>query len=313
MVTIMIIQANPRTEIFLNLKDEYLKVEQALRAVHAPEHKIVWESGVRPGDLLPRLREHKPAIVHFSGHADPTGEILFEDKDGNTEPIPTDHLRDMFAAAAETVKLVVLNSCFSDAQARAIAETTPVVIGTTTEMPDECSLRFSELFYAELGRGHSVQRAMEIVKSDLPLRNEGIDRILNIHQRARDSASKLKLFLRPQIKAAFQPDECSVNLKMNGDQYCIFLWIENSPDDTIEAVYEFNRALPISSTKVSYKDSPDFRVSIDADADFQIRTTLWSRNGGQCLISTLSEALKLAHSRERDPWIKAIIEKFSRN
>ncbi|MCI0414897.1 CHAT domain-containing protein [bacterium] len=312
MVTIMIIQANPRTEVFLNLKDEYLKIEQALRVVHAPEHKIVWESGVRPGDLLLRLNEHKPDVVHFSGHGDPSGELLLEGKNGNTESIPLEHLKDVFTK--KEVKLVVLNSCFSATQAAAIALKVPVVIGTTTDISDDSALRFSELFYSQLGRGDNVEKVMEFVKSDLQLRKDRINTIVKIHQRAGSSASKLRLFLRPEIRAAFLLGK-SKKVKQNGPEYQIKLWIKNAPQNTIEAVYQYNhrsfKQHPFA--RASFRNGSDFQVNVNASRDFQLRVTLWSKHAGECLVSTLSEALKLTHTRERNRSIKAAIQQISKH
>lgn len=54
---------------------------------------------------------------------------------------------------------MVLNACYSEEQARAIAKSIPFVIGTTSAIPDEGAKKFSELFYYALGSGRSLHEA----------------------------------------------------------------------------------------------------------------------------------------------------------
>jgi hypothetical protein len=317
MATILIIQANPRGEVFLELKDEYLKIEQSLREVGAPPHKIVWESGVRRRDLLPRLRQHRPDIVHFSGHGDPdNGEILFEDRNGETAAITPRDLTDVFRRAeidsTNRIKLVVLNSCFSKIQAEAVAKVIPVVIGTTTEIEDDSALRFSELFYAELGRGFSIQKAVDIVKGDLELRNEGINRIIKVCSRASEGASKIKLFRRPEIRAEFDVvDGSNRKLAKNGNgEYCVRLWVENAPDNVIQAIYQFNHRTFKSQFVKGFAEDPGglFPVWTSSYGNIQIRVALWSLQSGYCFVSTLSDALKLTYAREKNKKIRGAVD-----
>ena len=47
----------------------------------AVELKSVW--AVRPTDLLQAINEHKPTIVHFSGHGSNNDELVLQDDSSN--------------------------------------------------------------------------------------------------------------------------------------------------------------------------------------------------------------------------------------
>ena len=57
------------------------------------------------------------------------------------------------------VRLVVLNSCYSDEQAQSLQISVGTVVGTTREVGDEAARRFSAAFYRTLGDGHTMKEA----------------------------------------------------------------------------------------------------------------------------------------------------------
>jgi hypothetical protein len=83
----------------------------------------------RPDDLLQRLNEHKPQIVHFSGHGSSSGELMLMDKNREMKPVSTAALRALFTTMKDNVRVVLLNACFSQIQADALRESIDCVIG----------------------------------------------------------------------------------------------------------------------------------------------------------------------------------------
>ncbi len=157
-VRILFLAANPEATSRLDLEEEIRSIESELRRVQFRE-SIVLKIGtaVRPDDLVRLMREENPTIVHFSGHGSLQGIIL------RTES-------GFLAASGETlkrlfkernVKLVVLNSCFSEEQAKLLQDVVPAVIGTTAAVEDEAALRFSVAFYRTLGDGHRIRDAFK--------------------------------------------------------------------------------------------------------------------------------------------------------
>jgi hypothetical protein len=55
----------------------------------------------------------------------------------------------------------VLNACYSDEQARGIAESVDCTVGMTGEVDDEAARIFAAAFYRALGFGKSVARAFD--------------------------------------------------------------------------------------------------------------------------------------------------------
>ncbi len=77
---------------------------------------------VRPADISQALLDVHPQIVHFSGHGTATGALCFENLGGETHPIAPKALKALFEQFANQVSCVVLNACYSEIQAKAIAK-----------------------------------------------------------------------------------------------------------------------------------------------------------------------------------------------
>jgi tetratricopeptide (TPR) repeat protein len=60
------------------------------------------------------------------------------------------------------VRVVVLNACYSAAQARGIVQSIDCAVGIKGEIGDEASIAFSAEFYQALAYGRSVQQAFDL-------------------------------------------------------------------------------------------------------------------------------------------------------
>lgn len=124
--------------------------------------EVVQEWSARPTDLQAILLRHRPHIVHFSGHGNPSGELIFEDGQGNTWPVQVDALALLFSALKDGIACVVLSACYSEVLAEAIRAHVPCVVGMRTAVADQAAIEFSSSFYLALGHGHSVQKGFEL-------------------------------------------------------------------------------------------------------------------------------------------------------
>ncbi|WIB13303.1 hypothetical protein [Curtobacterium sp. MCPF17_052] len=133
-------------------------------AIESSLHRDLVELDVRPAatpaDLLDGITKFRPHIVHFSGHSD-SDFITFEDEvDGLHEGLSV-----RASAFAKTLRatdqpplLVLLNSCNSATQTRAIVDATaPFAIGMTDEVRDGDAIAYAAQFYASLANGQSVR------------------------------------------------------------------------------------------------------------------------------------------------------------
>lgn len=113
---------------------------------------------VKPEDVQQTILNYKPNIVHFSGHGQDSGEICFEDEQGKSKVIPPDVLADLFNLVKDHVKCVLVNTCYSDKQAKAIAKYIPIVIGTKKEISDAAAISFSMGFYTALASNVDISQ-----------------------------------------------------------------------------------------------------------------------------------------------------------
>ncbi len=79
----------------------------------------------------PKLHKsyYEPQIIHFSGHGSGEEGLVFADGTGQVKLVEGGALVGLFGLFAEHVKCVVLNACYSEVQARAIAKEIDYVIG----------------------------------------------------------------------------------------------------------------------------------------------------------------------------------------
>lgn len=172
-IKVLFIASNPEGTTELNLAEEIRAITQK---IHDSEYRdlieLISSWAVRPGDLIQILNEHKPQIVHFSGHGNERGEIILTDNNKTPQPVTVTALRALFSALKDNVRIVVLNACFSEIQAKAIVENIDCVIGMNTSISDEAAIFFAASFYGALGFERSVKESFEQGKLSLIL--EGI-------------------------------------------------------------------------------------------------------------------------------------------
>jgi hypothetical protein len=112
-IKILFLAAEPITASPLRLGEEIREIEQKLRsAPKARSFTLISQWSVRPSDLTEILMRYRPTVVHFSGHAE-GGRLLLEDDRGNTYPIEARQLADLLALFCDTIRMVVLNACYS--------------------------------------------------------------------------------------------------------------------------------------------------------------------------------------------------------
>lgn len=161
-IRVLMLAANPASTDRLAIDEEARQITERLRLSNdrdAFDLRTCW--AVRPMDLLQYMNQHRPHIVHFSGHGDHGGEILLAGSDGTARPVSPTALGDLFRVANETVRAVVLNACHSAVAIRAISQHVDHVIGMNAPITDEAATVFAGAFYSALGFGHPVPAAFD--------------------------------------------------------------------------------------------------------------------------------------------------------
>ena len=162
-IRILFLAANPVDTPALRLDEEIRAIDGALReAEFRDRFEIRQEWATRIGDLQEALLRHDPDIVHFSGHGTEASEIVLTSATGAGEPVAREALGRLFAVLADHIRCVVLNACYSEGQATAIAEHIDCVVGMTQAVGDDAAIEFATGFYRALAYGRSVQTAFDL-------------------------------------------------------------------------------------------------------------------------------------------------------
>lgn len=172
-IKILFLAANPQSTTQLGLDEEIRAIAQKIRASdYRDSLELVSVWAVRPDDLLQYLNEHKPHIVHFSGHGSTNGEIVLVDNQQQSKPVSASALKALFTTLKDNIQIVVLNACYSRLQAEGITEVIDYVIGMSDTIGDEAAIIFAASFYRAIGFNRTVQEAFDQARTALLL--EGI-------------------------------------------------------------------------------------------------------------------------------------------
>ena len=159
---ILLMVANPPGTQALQLPQELRKITQSLeRAALRERFEVRTLPAARWEDVRRAMLEFRPHIVHFSGHGEGVGGLVFEDESGRPRPISTAGLANFFKNYADQVRCVLLNACYSKVQARTIAQSVDHVIGMDQAIADRSAVAFATGFYDALGAGEGIPRAFE--------------------------------------------------------------------------------------------------------------------------------------------------------
>lgn len=163
MITILFLAANPSDTARLRLDEEIRTIDERLRR---SEFRNMFELNqhwaVRVADIQELLLRYRPHIVHFSGHGSEAGRIILEDSTGSSRLVSVRALGQLFSTLKDNIRCVVLNACYSEEQALAIAEHVDCVIGMSGAITDSSATGFAASFYQALGYGRSIKTAFEL-------------------------------------------------------------------------------------------------------------------------------------------------------
>ena len=161
--TILILAANPKDSVPLRLDEEVREIKAGLQRSRHRERFVV-ESAVaaRPRDVRRAMLDYRPQVVHFCGHGEGEQGLVLEDETGKPKLVSTEALASLFELFSDQVECVLLNACYSDVQARAIAQHIPHVIGMNQAIGDRAAIEFAVSFYDALGAGEAIEFAFRL-------------------------------------------------------------------------------------------------------------------------------------------------------
>lgn len=193
-VKVLILASNPSDTPRLNIEEE---VRQITLKIQASSHRefvqLIPAFAVRTTDLLQLLNQFEPQIVHFSGHGHHSGEIILTNESGESQPVSSESIKALFTAMKDNIRVVLLNACYSQTQAKAITEVIDCAIGFNDSISDDAAISFAAAFYRAIGFGRSVKNAFDQAIVELKLQDS--PEVMKPVLLARNGADPSEIFL----------------------------------------------------------------------------------------------------------------------
>ena len=165
----------------LALEQEFATIQRELLLNRYRDFELIHARAVTVDDIMRHLTEQEPLVLHFAGHGaagphcgvcssltardidcaaeDSEFGIYLRDERDRPQLVTIRALKTMIESAAPSVRVVVLNACYSDAPAEVLCETVDCVISMAGAVGDSAARSFSAALYRALGNGRSVGNA----------------------------------------------------------------------------------------------------------------------------------------------------------
>jgi hypothetical protein len=172
-IKILFLAANPLDTVRLSIDEEVRAIQQTLRQADYRIFDVQLGPAVRIEDLQALLLQHRPDILHFSGHGTETSALIFHTAQGNSVQVRGATLGQLFQILKDNLRCVVLNACYTAELAEGLAGVIDCVVGIENAITDSAALQFTTAFYRALGYGRSVQEAFALGRVQIDLAGLG--------------------------------------------------------------------------------------------------------------------------------------------
>ena len=163
-LNVLYLMASPIKKHHLRVDAEVSKVSEEIRRSQFRDNITLHQSPAANLDAIIRgLNDHRPGIVHFSGHGNARG--LATDDGGvkrvRTQFVTFDILGKALAATDSPPEVVVLNACRSAGARSALLGAAKAIIVMQDSISDIAAVAFAKMFYGGIASGQSLQSAFE--------------------------------------------------------------------------------------------------------------------------------------------------------
>lgn len=160
---LLYLTAAPNSQKGLRTEAEVRAVKDALRgAIHREEVELHVNPAADAKTILQGINDHRPQIVHFSGHGGKKAIWLDDGKMKNSvgQPMSFDDLAQTLAATSTPPTLLVLNACDTLSGAGVLLDAVEAVVGMSDSISDEGAGIFASQFYAAIASAQPVSAAL---------------------------------------------------------------------------------------------------------------------------------------------------------
>jgi hypothetical protein len=153
----------------LNLRGQAKAIKTSMQSaiktssvVFEPRYDVLAE------DLAETINDAAPQIVHFSGKQNGQ-RILVPSSTGGVITVSATALTGLFRNLADTVRLVIVDTCRSLISARELSSAVDFSIGVEGDIYDDDATLFYKQFYSALAKGLSLKKALGQAQATLDL------------------------------------------------------------------------------------------------------------------------------------------------
>jgi len=222
MRNILVLTANPANTSKSRLEHEVRDIEEGLRRSKNYEQFVLHQRwAVRPRDIQRAMLDIMPQVIHFCGNGSQEGGLFFEDDVGQAKLVDGTALARLFKLFADHIECVVLNGCYSTAQAEAIAQYINYVVGMNAVVDDRALIEFAVGFYDALGAGRTVEFAFEVGCSAVELSGMG-DGSIPVLLQKKSSNEPLPQSISTSLPLGEGGPETSVSIVSNNQAVEVF-------------------------------------------------------------------------------------------
>jgi hypothetical protein len=170
-IRILFLAANPQNVKQHLLLDKEIReiVDKINRGLHRDSLELVSEWSVQTENLQELLLRYQPHILHFSGHGQSDGSLVLENTSGNAALLNPSVFARLLTSLKDNLRVVLLNACYSKAQAQLLTETVDYTIGMNRPILDTAAKVFASYFYQALAFGRSVKTAFDLASIQLEM------------------------------------------------------------------------------------------------------------------------------------------------
>ena len=193
-LVVLFLSANPDRKHPLDVEQEQNRIVK-VRNGSKHQNKVRIESlpDLDLTEFAKSLRLHSPPIVHFSGHGGSGGSLVMRDQRGATYKMHPKGLAKLLALQKSTLRLVVLNACYSSELAELLVKDIDCVIGMTAAVSDDAAVLFAQAFFGALFDGQSIGDAFATSSAVVAMRYHEESDTPVLKTKAGVDAGKLRL------------------------------------------------------------------------------------------------------------------------
>jgi predicted transcriptional regulator len=161
-VNVLYLTANPYKRHSLRVDAEVGQVQEAIRgSVYRDNIKVEYRPAASLKTLIEGLNDHRPQIVHFSGHGYKGGVVVDNPgvKKRPAETVSFELFSRAISATDAPPEIIVLNACESAGAQKALLPPAKIVVVMRDSISDVAATAFAVKFYAAIAAGQSVKSA----------------------------------------------------------------------------------------------------------------------------------------------------------